>query len=262
MTATRASQHNQPTRSLASSATANRVDRVRTKSIVDFDEENNSASIAPSHDTFSGVQLETQQNTPIPQWQRELASSQAGRQSRASSIISTRTRLTVQSDDARSVEIQAGGHSFRISRDGSRVTDVSAPPPYPGPPLDQLAEESDEEALSVRSPSNDDEGEPEEVLQATTPQVVPTTFSLPLRIHMPPGAIQYDTPPEGNHRVGVGASQVLVFPQKLKNMFGLNWSGSGAIEALLFSSSKSTMDLVLTRSTRFAVAELANDLVG
>lgn len=81
------------------------------------------------------------QSANIPSWQRELAASQVERRSYASSVVSTRTRLSVASDDARSVEIQAGGISYRISRDGSRITDVTPPPPYSG--LDDVLEEEE-----------------------------------------------------------------------------------------------------------------------
>lgn len=120
-------------------------------------------------------------NATIPHWQRELAKSRVGRHSRASSIVSTRTRLTVQSEDARSVELEAGGQSFRISRDGSAITNTTAPPPYPGPPLDQLDEESDEEDLSMRESLDT-------VREDSTPVSTPATRSLqslPVRTHLP-----------------------------------------------------------------------------
>ncbi|GAD94429.1 conserved hypothetical protein [Paecilomyces variotii No. 5] len=67
-----------------------------------------------------------------------------GRTSRASSIVSTRTRIsinTLQEDarSARSVDLVLGGRSFHISRDGSRVTSVDDElPPY-SPPISEVA---------------------------------------------------------------------------------------------------------------------------
>src|SRR5271170_4581206 len=71
----------------------------------------------------------------LPSWAREVGAVLATRPSRASSIISTRTRFstTTIQDDARSVDINIGGHHFRISRDGSRITSEAPPPPYSGP---------------------------------------------------------------------------------------------------------------------------------
>ena len=74
------------------------------------------------------------------QWRRELHDSLAGRPSRASSIISTRTRFTVNTlqDDSRSIDLDLAGHSFRINRDGSRITTtLDPPPPYRNPEDDQ-----------------------------------------------------------------------------------------------------------------------------
>jgi gas vesicle protein len=74
----------------------------------------------------------------IQPWMREIRPS-GPRQSRASSIISTQTKYstnTLQDDarsiDARSIDIHVGGQTFRIARDGSRITDAP-PPPYSGP---------------------------------------------------------------------------------------------------------------------------------
>lgn len=67
----------------------------------------------------------------VPPWMRDIHPSGATRQSRASSIISTRTKysaMTLQ-DDARSIDIHVGGQTFRIARDGSRISDAP-PPPY------------------------------------------------------------------------------------------------------------------------------------
>lgn len=70
----------------------------------------------------------------VPPWVREMNNSRATRHSRASSIVSTRTKFstTTCQEDARSIDINVGGQYFRISRDGSRVT-ADAPPPYTGP---------------------------------------------------------------------------------------------------------------------------------
>lgn len=78
-----------------------------------------------------------QDNTPVqavPHWLRELNRSRAMRHSRASSIVSTRTKFstTTLQEDARSIDINVAGQYFRISRDGSRIT-VDDPPPYTGP---------------------------------------------------------------------------------------------------------------------------------
>ena len=68
----------------------------------------------------------------VPPWMRDIAPSGA-RHSRASSLVSTRTKFsTTTLDDARSIDIHVGGQYFRIARDGSRITD-DAPPPYSDP---------------------------------------------------------------------------------------------------------------------------------
>ena len=68
----------------------------------------------------------------VPPWMRDMAPSGA-RHSRASSLVSTRTKFsTTTLDDARSIDIHVGGQYFRIARDGSRITD-DAPPPYSDP---------------------------------------------------------------------------------------------------------------------------------
>ena len=70
----------------------------------------------------------------VPHWLRELNRSRAMRHSRASSIVSTRTKFstTTLQEDAQSIDINVAGQYFRISRDGSRIT-VDEPPPYTGP---------------------------------------------------------------------------------------------------------------------------------
>jgi len=163
---------------------------------------------------------QTAQTTAIPQWQRELANSRVGRHSRASSIISTRTRLTHQSDDARSIEFEAGGQSFRISRDGSRIANLTAPPPYPGPPLEQLAEESDEEEPSVPTRHSVDsvrERSPDSQLQAESIEAV-----LPIRAHLLPGALPRETLQAIDRR-----PSVLELPQRLKSV--LRWYESDTL---------------------------------
>jgi len=78
--------------------------------------------------------LDATSTLSTPQWAREMNAERVRRHSRASSIVSTRTRFstTTLQDDARSIDINVGGQYFRISRDGSRIT-ADAPPPYPGP---------------------------------------------------------------------------------------------------------------------------------
>ncbi|KAL2433904.1 hypothetical protein ABEF95_012703 [Exophiala dermatitidis] len=69
-------------------------------------------------------------------WIRELNNSHvtSTRHSRASSVVSTRTKFstTTLQDDARSIDINVAGQYFRISRDGSRIR-ADPPPPYTGP---------------------------------------------------------------------------------------------------------------------------------
>ena len=71
---------------------------------------------------------ESQETASVPSWSRELARSYATRPSRASSMVTTRTRMsamTVQ-EDARSIELNLGGQYFHINRDGSRITSLTA----------------------------------------------------------------------------------------------------------------------------------------
>lgn len=166
-------------------------------------------------------QIETVQATHVPHWQRELANSRVGRQSRASSIISTRTRLTHQSDDATSIEFEAGGQSFRISRDGSRVTNMTAPPPYPGPPLEGVVEESDEEDHSGSTRHSSDTTRHESSIAEIEAEDQLVHQGLPVRTHWPPGALPSDESPDTNRRPGV-----LELPQRLKSVLGLRWYGS------------------------------------
>lgn len=68
-------------------------------------------------------------SAPVLPWMRDMTST-GTRPSRASSVVSTRTKFsTTTFDDARSIDIHVGGQYFRIARDGSRITD-EAPPPY------------------------------------------------------------------------------------------------------------------------------------
>lgn len=66
------------------------------------------------------------ENEQIPLWAREVTTSLQDRQraSRASSIISTRTKISTNSapEDARSIDLNIDGVYFRINRDGSRIT--------------------------------------------------------------------------------------------------------------------------------------------
>jgi len=80
---------------------------------------------------------------------RELNLVQSTRNSRASSVISTRTRFstTTIQDDAQSIDIAVGGQYFRISRDGSRITD--APPPYSGPLSPRISEDMQRHSHNV-----------------------------------------------------------------------------------------------------------------
>lgn len=77
------------------------------------------------------------ENEQAPIWAREVAASLQNRQrvSRASSIVSTRTKISTNTahEDARSIDLTFDGVCFRINRDGSRIT-TSGPrdslPPY------------------------------------------------------------------------------------------------------------------------------------
>src|SRR2546421_4099235 len=85
-------------------------------------------------------------NTGSPPWASEVATSISTRPSRASSLISTRTRFstTTFQDDAKSIDLSVSGQHFRISRDGSKVTSVNrgeSLPPYPFSPVHDPADE-------------------------------------------------------------------------------------------------------------------------
>lgn len=91
-------------------------------------------NVEETSSAFPPLPQEPESDQRIPTWIQELAKSRAGRSSRASSVVSTRTRFsTTTFDDTRSIEIQAGGQSYRIGRFGDRVTETTAPPPYSGP---------------------------------------------------------------------------------------------------------------------------------
>lgn len=166
------------------SSIANHFSTVHRQSIDSDDDANSEVAEAPPNTILQSQAPDPAPNTP---WEQVLAASRVGRNSRASSIFSTRTPLTVHSDDARSINIEAAGQTFRISRDGSRVTDTTgAPPPYPGPPLEDLAEDSEEEdgssffasRTSINTVRN-------ETRDSATPTSSPS-YSLPLRTHVPP----------------------------------------------------------------------------
>ena len=81
--------------------------------------------------------------------------SSTGRHSRASSIISTRTKFSTTTlddarSDARSIDIHVGGQYFRISRDGAHITD-ELPPPYTDP--NTMSRLSSPDLISTRSSS-------------------------------------------------------------------------------------------------------------
>ncbi|KAF7507452.1 hypothetical protein GJ744_010383 [Endocarpon pusillum] len=77
----------------------------------------------------------------IPLWSQQVAAYWQGRQhaSRASSIISTRTKLSTNTatEDARSIDINIDPYHFRINRDGSRITTSELQDTLPkyGPPV-------------------------------------------------------------------------------------------------------------------------------
>ncbi|KIW39635.1 uncharacterized protein PV06_08232 [Exophiala oligosperma] len=96
-------------------------------------------------------------------WLRDEEGVGSTRHSRASSIVSTRTKYSTNSmqEDARSINIDVGGQRFRISRDGSTITNDD-PPPY-APPAEMIrffnAEDMAEGDI-VRHPQNIDDFDP------------------------------------------------------------------------------------------------------
>ena len=111
----------------------------------------------------------------IPPWVTEVDNSQTTRHSRASSIISTQSKFSVNTlhEDARSIDIAVAGQYFRISRDGSRIT-ADAPPPYTGPGEmvrfrgSQASDIATMESRTESDAGNDSGGETED--GATTPR--------------------------------------------------------------------------------------------
>ncbi len=86
---------------------------------------------------FPNLRGQSSEEAEVPSWAREVAASLTTRPSRASSLVSTRTRIstTTLQEDARSIDLNIGGQYFRISRDGSKVTSTNlgdSLPPYPG----------------------------------------------------------------------------------------------------------------------------------
>lgn len=187
----------------------------------------------------------------VPHWQRELAKSRVGRHSRASSIISTRTRLTVQSDDARSVDIEAGGQSYHINRDGSMVTNITAPPPYPGPPLHQLAEESDEEESLTRLSSDTVRDEP----SIPETSIDHSLQSLPIRTHLPPTPSNDETSATNSRK-----TSAFELPRPFRQVLNLSWyrsppsAGTPAATAPETTPSKSVGYLRRTKSDSSSLA--------
>jgi hypothetical protein len=91
-------------------------------------------------------EIDSLDDTGLPPWASEVATSPSTRPSRASSLISTRTRFstTTFQDDAKSIDLSISGQHFRISRDGSKVTSVNrgeSLPPYPFSPIQDPADE-------------------------------------------------------------------------------------------------------------------------
>jgi len=89
-------------------------------------------------------------NTESPLWASEVAASLSTRPSRASSLISTRTRFstTTFQDDAKSIDLSISGQHFRISRDGSKVTSVNRGESLPPYPFALVQDSADQDRLS------------------------------------------------------------------------------------------------------------------
>lgn len=102
--------------------------------LVAVPDEESTAGSADATISLPTVEQDAMLSPTAPTGVREADPSLAGRASRASSIISTRTRFSTYTlqDDARSIDINLAGQHFRISRDGSKVTSDGPPPPYPG----------------------------------------------------------------------------------------------------------------------------------
>jgi len=249
----RSQSHPSSYSSAGTTAVANHFDVVRSEQpgVEGGNQVENTAHDGMENPIATFRYAQTAQALPVPLWQRELANSRVNRHSRASSIISTRTRLTHQSDDARSIEFEAGGQSFRISRDGARVLNMTAPPPYPGPPLGQVAEESDEEEnLDLARHSNDTvvEGFYGNQNHAELVEV-----DLPVRTHIPPGALQGEEPQNLERRTAV-----LELPQRLKSVFGLRWYGAGPPASNAESLPVTTSTMSVLRRTQSDSSSLGN----
>ena len=89
-------------------------------------------------------------NTGLPTWASEVAASLSTRPSRASSLISTRTRFstTTFQDDAKSIDLSISGQHFRISRDGSKVTSVNRGESLPPYPFGSVHDSADQDRLT------------------------------------------------------------------------------------------------------------------
>lgn len=89
-------------------------------------------------------------NTGSPPWASEVAASLSTRPSRASSLISTRTRFstTTFQDDAKSIDLSISGQHFRISRDGSKVTSVNRGESLPPYPFGSVHDSADQDRLN------------------------------------------------------------------------------------------------------------------
>ncbi|KAL9115092.1 MAG: hypothetical protein Q9227_000886 [Pyrenula ochraceoflavens] len=86
-------------------------------------------------------------------WSRNRPPSVHSRTSRASSVRSTRTGVSITTiqDDARSIDLSIGGQSFRITRDGSRILteDQDYLPPYSTTLAHVQEEDLDDDASST-----------------------------------------------------------------------------------------------------------------
>lgn len=99
--------------------------------------------------------------THMPNWARDHSISLHPRHSRASSIVSTKTRTSINTiqEDTRSIDIVLGAQSFHINRDGSKIiSNKDELPPYTPP------------APNNTSPDSED---PSDQLQDTTPPGTP-----------------------------------------------------------------------------------------
>jgi hypothetical protein len=119
--------------------------------------------------------------TEIPPWAREVAASLAPRPSRASSIVSTRTRTstTTLQDDAKSIDLNIGGRYFRISRDGSQITTSNyrdSLPPYPLATTHEADDEADELSVHIDSPPVD--GEEASIAMSSQSAGLPSSHTL------------------------------------------------------------------------------------